>query len=131
MSAAGDSAFWILLPTPVKPMKARARIPATINVIAAPRKAAGTSASSSSSRIPAINTMAMVNPTPPKIASTSDSSSPYSLASTCFIISRQAKRIAQLVVISGKKTPNDRYSGGKNLRIYISTNWTLAAITKM
>ena len=47
------------------------------------------------------------------------------------MISRQANRIAQLVVISGRNTPNDLYSGGKNLRTYISTNCTEEAITKM
>ena len=47
------------------------------------------------------------------------------------MISRHANKMAQFVVISGRNTPNDLYSGGKNFRTYISTNCTLEAITKM
>ena len=54
--------------------------------------------------MPAISTIASVKPRPPKIGSVSDSVSP-SCPHHLLHDEQQAKRIAQLVVISGRKTP--------------------------
>ena len=102
---------------PVKPINAMARMPPTIRVMAVPLKALGTSHKSSSSRIPAMITMAMVNPTPPNIPSAralprSHACSGLSTPTMLAITVRQANKMAQLVVINGRKTPKVLYSDG-------------------
>ncbi|MND01438.1 hypothetical protein D3C83_204290 [compost metagenome] len=49
----------------------------------------------------------------------------------CIITSRQANRMQQLVLISGRYTPKARYNVGKYRCTYISTNCTAPAMTRM
>ena len=71
-------------------------------------------------------TIAIVKPTPPKIARTNALPRSHAFSGlstvTLLMIVRQAKRIAQFVVIRGRNTPKDLYRGGKNFFTYISTN---------
>ncbi len=108
-------------------MNARASMPAVIKAIGTPCIPFGTSARASCSRIPAKTTKANVKPKPLDNAYIVPSNKPKS-----FCITKIATpRTAQLVVMSGKKTPRAAYNEGLTFFNIISTICTKAAITKI
>ena len=108
-------------------MNANARMPAVTNAIGTPFIPLGTSDSVSCSRKPAKTTNAKVKPTPLAKAYIVPSNNPKS-----FCITKMATpRTQQLVVMSGKNTPNAAYNEGLIFFNMISTICTNAAMTKM
>ena len=87
---------------PEKPIKAKANSPAVMRAMGIPRIALGTSLKVSCSRIPAKMVRARVNPMAVDTAYTTDSTR---LKSFC-ITKIATPSMAQLVVMSGKNTPN-------------------------
>ncbi len=70
---------------------------------------------------------ARVNPTPPPNENTTAWTKLYSR----MVWNRATARIAQLVVISGRKMPSARNRAGLNFLMNISTSCTAEAITAM
>ena len=112
---------------PENPIKAIDIKLAVINTMAVPLKRSGMSLYSIFSRIPAIITIAIKNPTAVANPFTTLSRIPYALVT----LVSATPNTAQFVVISGRYTPKDSYSGGIFFFKNISTNCTNDAITKI
>ena len=104
-------------------------IEAARRVIGKPLNAAGISAVSILSRIPARINMAIVKPIPEATPFTKAYSTFTSLSSVTFI--NATPKTAQFEVINGRYTPSALYSEGENLFTKISTSCIKAAITKI